>query len=71
MYLKIILKGIKKNKARQVKYLLLYLFFLLLTSPLLDAQSTLIDSIWQTLPPQDSINKVEQFFSTSKKIKSN
>lgn len=62
MYLKIILKGIKKNKARQVKYLLLHLFFLLLTSPLVDAQSTLIDSIWQTLPPQDSVNKVEQFF---------
>ncbi len=62
MYLKIILKRIKKTKARQVKYLLLYLFFLLLTSPLVDAQSTLIDSIWQTLPPQDSVNKVEQFF---------
>ena len=68
MYLKIILKGIKRTKNQQVKYLLLSLFFLLITFLRVDAQSTLIDSIWQTLPLQDSVSKEEQFFLHLKKI---
>lgn len=68
MYLKIILKRIKRTKAQQVKYLLLSLFFLLITFLRVDAQSTQIDSIWQTLPQQDSVNKVEQFFLHLQKI---